>query len=195
MSTTPLVFAQKIESAATFQASESLEENIFVAIPTADSLKIDGVVSSSPPYEATWINAQRVALPTAANQQGIVGINYYSTITGDAASVVDEGEIAVRVSDTATVANIVAGSAIFVELGTGRACLASDAGAGAFRVGTALSDVRAGLGYVDAANSGNGDPNAEGVKGLYPFDGRMANRTSGDTVRFYVLVKIGIQNS
>lgn len=195
MSTTPLPFAQRIESSITAQAAVNLEENVFVTIPATDNLRIDGVVSTSPVYEATWINAIKVDLPSAATENSVIGVNYYEVLTGDAASIVDEGTVAVRVSDVATVANIKAGVPIHMQLGTGRACLSGDVGASTVRVGTAFSDVRAGLGYVDKAASGQGDANNEGVKGLYPFSGEFANRSNGDVVKFYVLVKIDMQVS
>lgn len=193
MSSSPLPFAQRIESAITAQAAVNLEENVVVAIPATNGLKIDGVISSAPVYEATWINAVRVGLPTAATEGSVLGVNYYETLAGDAASIVDDGTLAIRVADSATVADIKAGSPIFFELGTGRACLKTDVGASTIRVGVAMSDVRAGLGYVDRANSGQGDANAEGVMGLYPFSGDMANRSKGDVVKFYVLVKLSIE--
>lgn len=193
MSSTPLPFAQRILSAVTAQASVNLEENVVVTVPATNALKIDGIVSSAPVYEATWINAVRVGLPSSATETSTLGVNYYETLAGDAASIVDEGTVAIRVSDSATVANVKAGTPIFFELGTGRACLSTDTGASTVRVGTAMSDVRAGLGYIDRANSGQGDTNAEGMIGLYPFSGDMANRSKGDVVKFYVLVKLSIE--
>lgn len=182
--------AQKIKSAITCQATEDLEESVFVAIDNTDPLKIDGIVSSSPVYEATWLNSQRCALPTAANEGGILGVNYYEVLAGDAATVVNCGCLAVRVADGATVGDMTAGVAAYAELGTGRALISGDTGASTDPVGLLMSDVRTGLGYTVTTPGAGGVTEAEGVKGLYPYDARPTDISKGDTGINYVLVEV-----
>jgi hypothetical protein len=191
MAQTPVTFVQKIKCARTAQANVDIEESVFVAIDDTDPLKVDGIISAAPVYEATWINAVRVNFPSAANEAAIMGVNYYETIAGDASTVVTHGEIAVRVADGATLASLTAGVPIHAEFGTGRAIEAGAVGATTEPVGYALSDVRVGLGYTitqQAAGSSTGD--AEGVKGLFPFDGRPTDVTKGDVPINYILVAI-----
>lgn len=188
---TPIVFAQKIKCSQTGQANVDIEASVFVAVDNTDPLKIDGIISAAPVYEATWINATRVNFPSAANEQAILGVNYYDILAGDAATICTHGQLAVRVADGANVAALTAGVPIHVEFGTGRAIEAGAAGASALPVGIAQSDVRAGLGYTitqQAAGSNFGD--AEGVKGLYPFDARPTDVTKGDVPINYILVEI-----
>ena len=191
MAQTPIVFAQKIKCAQPAQANVDIEESVFVAIDNTDPLRVDGIISAAPVYEATWINAQKVNFPSAANEQAIWGVNYYEILAGDAATVVTHGSVAVRVADGANTAALTAGVPIHVEFGTGRALEAGAAGASTLPVGFALSDVRTGLGYTitqQAAGSNFGD--AEGVKGLFPFDAEPTDLTKGHTAINYILVEI-----
>lgn len=191
MAQTPITFAQKIKCSITAQANVNLEESVFVAIDDTDPLKEDGIISTAPVYEATWLNAQRVTLPAVSNEAGILGVNYYEILAGDASTVVTHGCVAVRVADGATVANMTAGVPAYVELGTGRVLLGTDIGASTDPVGLFMSDVRGGLGYTvttPGVGSGTGDP--EGVKGLFPFDARPSDVTKGDVPINYILVEI-----
>lgn len=188
MAQTPLTFVQKIKCAITAQATEDIEESVFVAIDNTDPIKEDGIVSTTPVYEATWLNSQKVALPTAANEAGILGVNYYEILAGDASTVVTHGCLAVRVADAATTGSMTAGVTAHCELGTGRALLAGDVGASTDPVGLFMSDVRTGLGYTVTTSAPGGDP--EGVKGLYPFDARPSDVTKGDTPISYILVEV-----
>lgn len=180
MAQTPITFAQKIKCALTAQANVDIEESVFVAIDNVDPLKVDGIISTAPVYEATWINSQRVNFPSAANEQAILGVNYYEILSGDAATVVTHGCVAVRVADSADTGILTAGVPIHVEFGTGRAIEAGAIGASTLPVGFAMSDVRVGLGYTitqQAAGSNFGD--AEGVKGLFPFEAEPTDLTKG----------------
>lgn len=188
MAATPIPFLQKIKCAETAQANVDLEESVFVAIDNTDPIRQDGIISAAPVYEATWLNALKVALPSAANEGAILGVNYYEVLAGDAATVVTYGCVAVRVADSAVPANITAGTDLYVELGTGRVIESTGAGISAAPVGQARSSVKAGLGYTVTTPAPGGD--AEGVRGLYPFDARPTDVTKGDVPINYVLVEI-----
>jgi hypothetical protein len=198
MAATPVTFAQKIKCSKTAQANVNLEESVFVAIDDTDPIKEDGIISAAPVYEATWLNSVRVTLPAASNEAAIWGVNYYDVLAGEASTVVTHGCIAVRVADGATVASMTAGVTAYVELGTGRVLLGTDVGASTDPVGLFMSNVRSGLGYTattQGIGSGAGDANAEGVKGLFPFDGRPSDVTKGDVPINYILVEISAPRS
>ena len=198
MAATPITFAQKIKCSCTAQANVNLEESVFVAIDDTDPIKVDGIVSTSPVYEATWLNSVRATLPAASNEAAIWGVNYYEVLAGDAATVVTHGTVAVRVADAATVLSITAGVPAYVELGTGRVLIGTDVGASTDPVGLFMSDVRSGLGYTvttPGVGAGTGEQDGEGVRGLFPYDARPTDVTKGDVPINYVLVEISAPRS